>query len=478
MSASAALTAAALAWIYWDGIARYLGDQHYQEHFIYLWCFVAVALGKTLRGPFRSRFSLKNRRDRVGLAIVATATLALALALSSGSSTILRSSLVALLTGAAVWTVTSWSIARCMLHGALMLLCFGVPYSFYFPLTNQLRWGVSTVVELPTTLGLTSYSVQQGVVCFPHYHLAITADCSGVGQALTFTGIAALGVLVSSSGIRRTSAVLALAIALAWISNVARVFLFVTAISFGWTASVDDPTWHSILGMLAFMPFVAVLVAVLIKTHRPLAPPTGPVAANGRWPVALAVAPVTLIHLTLAGGYEEHPKPSYFAELADPPGHQLVVVAPSQESDRVEYDTPWLINARFAKSEREWFDLLHFHTKSRRHLCIHHVADCLTANDQAARYEPTVSVDGKLWWRVSVDAEPPSASQHAYFAFEVAGRRVDDSIYTQAYAVYSRAVRGEWDVRLTRVVLPGPLPDQPSAYEQEVLTWLGRTTEL
>lgn len=477
MPATAALTAVALAWIFWDGIARYLGDQHYQEHFVYLWGFVAVALGKTLRGPFRSRFSLTNCRDRVGLAMVAAATVALALALTSGSSTILRSSLVALLTGTAVWVVASWSTARCMLHGALMLLCFGVPYSFYFPLTNKLRWGVASIVELPATLGLSNYTVQDGVVCFPHYHLAITADCSGVGQALTFSGIAALGVLVSSSGLRRAGAVFGLAILLAWLSNVARVLLFVVAVSYGWTESVDDPTWHSTLGTLAFMPFVGVLVAVLVKTHRPLTPTNGPETPNGRWPVALLIAPIALIHLTMTGERDPHPEPSYFQALADPPGHRLVLVAPSQDADRVEYDTPWLVNARFAKSERNWFDLLHFHTKSRRHLCIHHVADCLTAQDQTARYAPAVLVDGKRWWRVSIEAARPEASQHAYYAFEVAGRRVDDSVSTQLYAVYSRALRDEWDVRLTRVVLAGPLPAQPTAYEQEILTWLGRTTE-
>ena len=107
MPATAALTAVALAWIFWDGIARYVGDQHYQEHFLYLWCFVAVALGKTLRGPFRSRFSLTSCRDRAGLAMVAAATVALALALTSGSSTILRSSLVVMLTGMAIWVVAS-----------------------------------------------------------------------------------------------------------------------------------------------------------------------------------------------------------------------------------------------------------------------------------------------------------------------------------------------------------------------------------
>lgn len=174
-----ALAAAALAWTFWDRVVLYLDDQHYQEHFVYLWGLVAAALGKTLRGPFRSRLSLTHRRDRVGLTIVAMAALALALALASESSTFLRCSLVTLLTGAAVWVGAASSVARCMMHGELMLSCVGGPYSFGFPLTNRLRWGGSSVVELPTKLGRSSHSLQDDVVCFPHDRLALTADCSG-----------------------------------------------------------------------------------------------------------------------------------------------------------------------------------------------------------------------------------------------------------------------------------------------------------
>ena len=34
-----------------------------------------------------------------------------------------------------------------------------------------------------------------------------------------------------------------------------------------------------------------------------------------------------------------------------------------------------------------------------------------------------------------------------------------------------------WQVKLTRVMLPGALPESPTPYEVEVLTWLGRTTD-
>ena len=61
----AALIAAALLWVYWAGLESYLADQHYQEHFAYLWCFVALTLWRTLKGPFRSRFGLRGKRRHV-----------------------------------------------------------------------------------------------------------------------------------------------------------------------------------------------------------------------------------------------------------------------------------------------------------------------------------------------------------------------------------------------------------------------------
>ena len=473
----AALIAAALIWVFWDGILSYLGDQHYQEHFVYLWCFVLIALTSTLRGPFRSRFTLSDRRDIAGLACVVTSALALGVALASGSSTITRISFVALLTGLAVLMVTSWTITRCLMHGALLQLCFGLPYSFFFPLTNKLSWGVANVIELPTQLGLASYDVQDNVVCFPHYSLTITGDCSGVGQLLTFSGIAALATLVSAPNAKRAVAVLLLALLLAWISNIARVAMFVFFIAIGWTDSIDDPWWHASLGFLVFLPFIGLLIATIIKTHRPLIQQKAVSPRPGRWHIAAAVAPLLLVKIISMSEPAPHPEPAYFSALSSPPGHQLTATAPSQDADRISYGTRWLLGARFARSDAEWFDLLHYNTRSRQQLCIHKVANCIADFDQDVRYEPAVEVDGRPWWRISIDGEQQGVSSHAYFAFEVAGRRRDDSFSTQLEAIYRRAVEGNWDVSLTRVVLPGSLPEQPTDYESEILAWLGQTID-
>lgn len=46
---------------------------------------------------------------------------------------------------------------------------------------------------------------------------------------------------------------------------------------------------------------------------------------------------------------------------------------------------------------------------------------------------------------------------------------------TQLATVYNRAILGNWDVDLTRVMFRGRLPAEPTPYETEVLSWLGRT---
>ena len=93
----AALLAAALLWVYWGSLTSYLADQHFQEHFAYLWCFVALTLWRTLRGPFRSGLSLRSPRDLTAVGLVAAASVLLLLAKTVGSSTGMRTSLAMLL---------------------------------------------------------------------------------------------------------------------------------------------------------------------------------------------------------------------------------------------------------------------------------------------------------------------------------------------------------------------------------------------
>lgn len=472
-----ACIAATLLFVYRQSLLGYLADQHYQEHFLYLWAFLALALWRSLIGPFRRGFGLASGRDRLGVGLTLLASLLLVASDLAGSTTGMRTSLVLFLSGCAVLVVTSWSVNRCLLHGLLMLLCFGIPYSVYFPLTSSLQWGVASVIAWPATMGWADYTVDSTVVLFPHYQLAITPDCSGLGQLLTFVGIAALGVLSSARRGARTVLVFSLAIVLAWLSNLVRVGVFVLLVGLGWTGAIESEVWHASIGFLVFFPFVVALVAVILKTHT--APTVHPErsVASGRFAVAWLLVPVLLAHYFGLGRPDQLPEPRYFAALASPPQHRLELRAPSESSDRLSYATPWLINARMRRDDEAFFDLLHYATSSSSHLCVHKVAACLYAPGQRVSYRPPVLIDGRHWWPISLDAEEPANSMHIYFAFEVGGVRCDDSAATQWEVFRQRILFGVWEVRLTRVILAGTLPPAPTVYEQEVLTWLGRTID-
>jgi hypothetical protein len=149
---------------------------------------------------------------------------------------------------------------------------------------------------------------------------------------------------------------------------------------------------------------------------------------------------------------------------------------PSEEGDKASYDTPWLINAGFEREDGRWFDLLHYATRSNSHLCVHKITQCLDAPGQTARYAPPVTVAGLTWWRIALDCEDPGWSLHVYFAFQIDGQRYDDSFATQLQVLRRRLFENCWEVRLTRLIFPGPLPDQPDEYETALLTWVGELT--
>jgi exosortase/archaeosortase family protein len=460
-----------LAWTYRLPVQGYLRDQHYQEHFVYLWLFFALALSRSLRGPFRWRFDPAHPRDRAALALALGAGLLLWASAAGGSSTGQRSSLVLLLLAVALCSVPAWSWRRCVMHCLLVLLCFGAPYSLYFPLTKQLQWGVATLVGLPAHLGLVDYRMDGHVVVFPHYQLAITADCSGIGQLLTFLGIVALGVLSSAPNRPRTLAMVAAAVALAWASNAARVAVFVLLVGCGWTAAIDNPTLHAGLGFAVFLPFVATLVWLLLRSHTPLQRHGSIETSAGRFRVLWLAIPTLVAGVLTGDDGRPLPEPAHFAALATPPGHQLVVRAPSEASDRHAYGTEWLVNARFAASDSTWFDLFHYATRSRSHLCVHKVADCLYAPGAELRYAAPVEVAGLPWWRLAIDAEG-TESRHVYFAFEVGEARGDDSWHT-ALQVFGQRLLGRCDeVRLWRLTFPGRLPEVPTPHEEQLLRWL------
>jgi exosortase len=474
MAVRAGVAVAALLLGYGDVVLGYLRDQHYQEHFLYLWLFVALSLWRGLEGPFRDRFTCGSARDVSGLVLVGGAWLLLAIGTVAGSSSVGRASLVALATGFALLAVGGWSVAHCLLHGALMQLCFGVPYSVHAPLTSHLQWGVAAALAIPARLGLVDYTVDATTVVFPHYALTVTPDCSGLGQLLTFVGIAALAVLRSARQPVRTVGLFALAIALAWLSNLTRVGMFVVLVGCGWTQAIDDATWHAGLGFVAFLPFVVVLVAVALHTQRPRPRAVAAAWPRGGLPLAWLLVPVVLVPLAAGrAGQPATAPPVWFAALGAPPGHVLEQRAASEAAERIGYETPWLVNARFRAGDGRSFDLFHYTTRSTGHLCVHQVAACLQAPGQVARTAPPIEVDGRTWWRLALDTDEPDAARHVYFAFEVGGRRCDDSLATQWRVFTERLSGGSWDVQFTRVMLPGPLPDRPDEYAEAVLAWLG-----
>ena len=61
-----ALIGAALLIIYQAALLAYLRDQHYQEHFVFLWVFLALALWRTARGPLRTAVRQGSTRRRTG----------------------------------------------------------------------------------------------------------------------------------------------------------------------------------------------------------------------------------------------------------------------------------------------------------------------------------------------------------------------------------------------------------------------------
>jgi exosortase/archaeosortase family protein len=466
-----------LAWVYWGTLIRYLADQHYQEHFLFLWVFLVLALARSLRPPFRVRFGLRSRRDRIGVALTALSWLLLMLAEAAGSGMLARSSLVLFSTGMATLAVPTWNGWQCAMHGLLMLLCFGLPYSVWFPITEKLQWGVAAAIAVPARLGLANYRVEDAAVLFADYRLAITADCSGLGQLLTFVGIAALGVLASARNRRRAVGLMLLAIVLAWLSNLARVSLFVLLCALGARWTVENRTAHAVIGFLVFVPFVYILVRTILRSWVPLPVRTDITVPPGRVPIALLALPLLVGQLAVTqGATERFPAPTYFATLEAPPGYALELRGASEASDRIAYATDWLVNARFRDASGHWFDLFHYATRSQSHLCVHKVANCLDLPGHAARYVDPVVLDGKPWWRIALERDDGASATHVYFAFELGGERHDDSFATQFEVFRQRLLGRSWEVRCSRVVFDGPLPPQPTAAEAAVLRWLGALT--
>ena len=471
-----ALIAIVLLLLYQGALYGYWRENYYQEHFVYLWTFLVLALVRSVRPPFRRAFTWKSARDWLGISLTLAAAVLLTISQLVGSVTGTRSSLVLFLTGIAMLAIPNWHIWRCLLHGILLQFCFGIPHAVFFGLTKHMQNGVASVAAWPAQLGLMNYEAHGTSLQFPHYLLHITPDCSGMTQVFTFGGIAALGILSSESSRMRILLVFLLALSLAWIANLARVLGFVILVGLGWTKGVDDPWWHAGIGLCIYMPFVTVLVYAILKTHREIprrytgSAPEGQIAIA--WlllPLALAATPQLL--------KDDRPldEPGYFVAIQAPPGHQVTARSSSEASDRLTYGTDWLLNARFEDDAAQSFDLLHYATNSTSHLCVHHVSSCMYWPDQIEVTAPPIIMDEIPWWRINLERPDAADTVHVYYSFQVGDQLFDDSIWTQLKVFSQRLSGSNAPIRFTRVTFRGPLPDQPTDYERGILDWLGQT---
>lgn len=471
-----ALIAITLLLLYQGALLSYWRENYYQEHFVYLWTFLVLALVRSLRPPFRRTFSWARPRDWLGVTLTVASAGVLAISQLAGSITGTRSSLVMFLTGTAILAIPNWHVWRCLLHGILMQFCFGIPHAVFFGLTKHLQSGVASVASWPAQLGLMDYEAQGTSLQFPHYLLHITPDCSGMTQIFTFGGIAALGILSSESSKTRTLLIFLLALSLAWVANAARVLGFVILVGIGWTKAVDDAWWHAGIGLCIYMPFVTVLVYALIKTHREIPRRYLDTVPTGRVPIAWLLLPLALAATPkLLTDDTPLAEPTYFAALENPPGHRIIARSSNEASDRSTYGTEWLINARFADDSGKFFDLLHYATSSTSHLCVHHVPSCMFWPDQREVEAPALTLDGISWWRIGLERPDAKDTVHVYYSFQVGDELLDDSIWTQFKVFGQRMTGSSAPIRFTRVTFLGSLPEQPGDYEREVLNWLSDT---
>jgi exosortase/archaeosortase family protein len=463
-TSGALLAFGALAVCFDAPVRTYLADQHYQSHFLFLWAFFAAALWRSGRGSIAWR-APRGPRRACGLASATLGVSLLHVGLATGSSTVQRAALVATFAAWALLAAASWSARRCLGYAAFAVLCFGVPYSAYYQLAALLRAATAWVLTVVPRVLPVPFTVEGLELRFPDYRLAITEDCSGFNQLVTFFGLAFLAVLTGCSGARRVLGLFALGAALACAANLARVLGFAALVSAGWHEAIDDDALHAAIGFSIYAPFILCFVLVIAKTHRDRVAARPAIAAAGFPVIALLVPLLAVRALHWAEPETDPTPPPYFTELAPPPGYELVMRAPSEAHERAVYDTPWLINASFARGA-DGFELFAFLTRSRRHLAVHQIANCLDAAGEVVVYGPPVEIAGRTFW--SLELRGRDAVRHGYFAFWVDGRDADDSLSTQL-AVFAQRLRGLREVGLTRILLPGPLVLPPPPGDLEIL---------
>ena len=462
-----------------DPVLAYLQDHYYQSHFLFLWAFFIAALYKAGRGQIAASLT-GGGRTRCGLGAGVLALAVLHAGLVTGSSTVQRLSLVLAFTSWALIAAKGWSVWRCGGYAAFAMLCFGLPYSVYFKLTNVFRATFMEMLEFLGSVLPLGYRAEGATLFVGNYPLAVTEDCSGFNQLVTFIGLAMLGTLTGRSGARRVALLFTLAIALAYLSNLARMFAFVGAAHLGWTSVIEEPTPHSLLGFFVYAPFVLAFIWVVLKTHKPLPPSERPSAevskagepgsARRAIPVAALVAPFVIVRLLHLGELPvDSTPPAFFADLQAPPGYELVERADSEDREREVYDTPWLMNAAFVGPAGESFEMFSYLTRSRRHLAVHQISNCLEAPGSRVAYGPVVEVQGRRFWSLEVISE--GERQHGYFSFVVDGEDHDDKFGTQLEVFGQRLFGGVREVGLTRFLMPGPLVLPIPAADRAILSW-------
>lgn len=468
-AAHALVLLVALGLVHAEPIARYAGDQHYRTHFAVLWVLFAIAAWKGLRGPFRPLAGLRSARDLCGWASLVVACCVLAIGALTGSSTLQRTALAGTFFGLTCLSLPANGMLRCAGFAGFLLLCFGVPFSAWFAITKQLARGLELWLALPA--GLLGYRVEGLSAVFPHFRLTVTGDCSGFNQLVTFLAVAALGLLVGASSARRTLGMVVLAILLAYVANVARLWVLLVLVACGVTRSITDDTWHQGIGFLVDLPFLVLLVAILLRTHRVVpSPALGPPTPMRGIPVAL----VGLVQLGLvcwldAAAPVDPTPPAWFARANAAPGARVLVRAASEEREKVTYGTPWLVNARFANESGGTFDLFAFETRSREHLNVHTVANCLEAEGGEFRYGTPLDLDGRRLYPFAI--RTASGERHGWYLFRVAGEDRDDTWRTQLAVLRARAFGGVPAIGMVRVIFPGAGAQEPAAYEAVVLRW-------
>lgn len=468
-------------WFAWAGLAMlvvafssallaYAHDTYYQSHFVFLWLFFGAAVFRAGRSDLCLRVGCSSWRDAAGLIVALAALGMLYVGLLTGSSTAQRLGLVGAFLAVGLLALRGWTVTRCLLFALFALLCFGVPYSTYHALTDRFR---SSFMFLLEAMGpLLGYRADGVVLVFADYRLAITPDCSGFNQLVTFFGLAFLGTLTGRTTARRALLLFVVATVLAYASNLFRVLVFVVGVACGQHALIENEDLHAAVGFVAYAPFIVGFIALILRTHRPLPAPAAPLPrGRRRLPLGLLALPF----LGLWGVDQLRPPPydeppDYTAGLQQPPGYRIAARASTEAWERDAYDTPWLVNARFAAVDGSGsFELFAYLTRSRSHLAVHQISNCLAVPGYEVVYGPPVVVDGRTFW--SLELTGKQQRYHGYFAFWVDGEDRDDSLATQLHVFRKRLLGGVREVGLTRFLLPGPLAAELPARDRALLAW-------